>query len=34
LDHIDHWRDAPVWDPTSISVATREWFTHLTKATD
>ncbi len=34
LDHIDHWRDAPVWDPATISDATREWFTHLTKAPD
>ncbi len=29
LEHIDYWRDAPVWDPTSIAVATREWFEHL-----
>ena len=34
LEHIDHWRDAPVWDPTTISDATRAWFTHLTKAAD
>ena len=34
LEHIDHWRDAPVWDPTTISDATRVWFTHLTKAAD
>jgi UDP-glucose 4-epimerase len=31
LDHIDLWRDAPVWDAQSIAVATREWFAHLGK---
>ena len=29
IEHIDYWRDAPVWDPASIAVATREWFEHL-----
>jgi UDP-glucose 4-epimerase len=29
LDHIVAWRDAPVWTPESISVATADWFTHL-----
>lgn len=29
LQHIEHWCDAPVWDPRSISEATREWFSHL-----
>lgn len=29
LDHIDDWRDAPVWNTASIAEATREWFTHL-----
>lgn len=29
LEQIDQWRDAPVWDPQSISVATRDWFTYL-----
>ena len=29
LAHIDDWRDAPVWDPQSISRATREWFAYL-----
>lgn len=29
LDNIQYWREAPVWDPDSISNATREWFTHL-----
>lgn len=27
--NIDYWRQAPVWDPTSISDATRDWFTYL-----
>lgn len=26
---IDHWRDAPLWDPDSIAQATKTWFTYL-----
>ena len=26
---IDHWRDAPLWDPASIERATRTWFQYL-----
>jgi UDP-glucose 4-epimerase len=29
LRRIDHWADAPVWNPSSIADATREWFEHL-----
>jgi UDP-glucose 4-epimerase len=29
LQHIDYWREAPVWDQGSIAVATEEWFAHL-----
>ncbi|MBI1870554.1 MAG: GDP-mannose 4,6-dehydratase [Chlamydiae bacterium] len=29
LDHIDAWRDAPLWDKDSIEVATKDWFKHL-----
>jgi UDP-glucose 4-epimerase len=29
LANIDYWRDAPVWTPDSIKIATREWFEHL-----
>lgn len=29
LDHIDHWRDAPVWTADRIETATRAWFKHL-----
>ena len=29
LRHIDHWRDAPLWTPESISEATRDWFLYL-----
>jgi UDP-glucose 4-epimerase len=29
LDAIDYWRDAPVWTPESIAVATKDWFTYL-----
>jgi UDP-glucose 4-epimerase len=34
LEHIDLWRDAPVWDEGSIAVATRDWFAHLGSSTD
>lgn len=26
LDNIEQWRDAPVWDKTSIEEATKDWF--------
>jgi UDP-glucose 4-epimerase len=29
LEEIDHWRDAPVWDPSSIEHATADWFRYL-----
>ena len=29
LERIDDWRDAPVWEPASIAVATTSWFAHL-----
>jgi UDP-glucose 4-epimerase len=29
LEHIEYWRQAPVWTPDSIEVATREWFRYL-----
>lgn len=29
LDNIQQWRDAPVWDPTSIQEATRDWFKYM-----
>jgi len=29
LARIDDWRDAPVWTPESISVATQDWFRYL-----
>lgn len=32
LEHIDHWRTAPVWDPSSIAAATRAWFHNLARA--
>ncbi|MEY4593505.1 MAG: hypothetical protein RIR18_2400 [Pseudomonadota bacterium] len=31
LDCIENWRDAPVWDPTSINQATSAWFKYLGK---
>ncbi len=30
LENIDYWREAPVWNPDSISAATRTWFERLT----
>jgi UDP-glucose 4-epimerase len=29
LQHIDYWRDAPVWTPNTIADATRDWFRYL-----
>ncbi|MBI4505450.1 MAG: SDR family oxidoreductase [Chloroflexi bacterium] len=29
LDHLEDWRDAPVWDAQSIAEATRDWFRYL-----
>ena len=26
---IEHWRDAPLWEPASIAEATKTWFTYL-----
>ena len=30
-DHIELWRDAPLWDPATIARATETWFRHLGK---
>jgi len=27
--NIEYWRDAPLWDPSSIQVATNSWFRYL-----
>ncbi len=32
LQHIDLWRDAPVWTPDTIATATSDWFKYLGKA--
>lgn len=29
LDNIDYWREAPVWTPDTIDVATKDWFRYL-----
>jgi UDP-glucose 4-epimerase len=29
LEHIEEWREAPVWNETSIAAATKEWFEFL-----
>ena len=31
LDHIELWREAPLWTPDSIKEATKEWFEYLGK---
>jgi UDP-glucose 4-epimerase len=31
VENIEYWRQAPVWTPESIDVATREWFRYLGK---
>ena len=31
LEHIDYWREAPVWTPESIGEATADWFKYLGK---
>ncbi len=33
LQHIDYWRQAPVWDPDSIAAATKTWFAFLNRNT-
>lgn len=30
-DNIEYWRDAPLWDPSSIAQATETWFRYLDK---
>ncbi len=29
LEHIDYWREAPVWTPKTIGQATKKWFRYL-----
>lgn len=29
LEHIDYWREAPLWEPSSIAEATKDWFKYL-----
>jgi UDP-glucose 4-epimerase len=29
LANIDYWREAPVWDPSTIAEATKGWFAVL-----
>ncbi len=29
INHIDYWKNAPVWDADSIQVATKDWFNAL-----
>jgi len=31
LEHIDYWKDAPVWTPEKIKGATEDWFKYLAK---
>jgi UDP-glucose 4-epimerase len=34
LEHIDLWREAPVWEQHSIAEATSDWFKYLGKTTE
>lgn len=34
LEHIDDWRDAPVWDSDTIAEATKDWFRYLGNESD
>ena len=29
VSEIDHWQDAPLWDPDSIKEATKTWFKYM-----
>ena len=29
LEHIDYWREAPLWNTETISQATKTWFEYL-----
>jgi UDP-glucose 4-epimerase len=31
LEHIEHWKDAPVWTESKIKEATKDWFLYLSK---
>jgi len=31
LEHIDWWKEAPIWTPQTIQRATKEWFKYLSK---
>ena len=31
LENINYWKFAPLWDPESISKATKDWFKYLGK---
>ena len=29
VEHIEYWRQAPVWTPDTIDIATKDWFKYL-----
>jgi len=31
LEHIEDWRQAPVWTPDAIDTATKDWFKYLSR---
>jgi len=31
VDNIEFWRDAQVWTPEKIELATKDWFKYLSK---
>ena len=34
LEEIEHWQDAPLWDPKSIALATATWFKYMSKGNE
>jgi UDP-glucose 4-epimerase len=34
LQNIEYWREAPVWNPSTIADATKEWFEYLSPTAD
>lgn len=31
LENIDYWKNAPIWTPEKIDIATKDWFKYLSK---
>ena len=31
IKNIDYWKDAPLWTPKKIKLATKDWFKYIKK---